>query len=125
MSRQRTHYNRRTYFFPDDFPQRLVWFQQQSGLPWSEIARRLGITPITIRRWGKPGSDPTIGISWRWWTWLKTWAFATCLPSREAIAPVKRRLTGWAHLTALDTAIEAFSAYESERDTSEVDSESW
>ena len=41
MPRQRTHYSRRTYVFPDNFPQRLKRFQEESGLSWSEIARRL------------------------------------------------------------------------------------
>ena len=43
MPRQRTRYNRNRYALPDDFPQRLLWFQQQSGLSWAEIARPLGI----------------------------------------------------------------------------------
>ena len=42
MPRQRTHYSRRTYVIPDNFPQRLRRFQEESGLSWSEIARRLG-----------------------------------------------------------------------------------
>ena len=59
MPRQRTHYNRATYRIPDDFPQRLQWFQRLSGLSWAEIARRLGITPITLRRWRKAGIRPS------------------------------------------------------------------
>ena len=63
MPRQRTHYNRRAYVFPDDFPQRLVWFKHASGLPWAEIARRLGISPMTIRRWWKAGIRPQLPAS--------------------------------------------------------------
>ena len=58
MPRQRTQYSRRTYAIADDFPQRLVWFKHASGLPWAEIARRLGISPMTIRRWWKAGVRP-------------------------------------------------------------------
>ena len=58
MPRQRTQYSRRTYAITDDFPQRLVWFKYASGLPWAEIARRLGISPMTIRRWWKAGVRP-------------------------------------------------------------------
>ena len=39
MPRQRTNYRRSTYGFPDDFPQRLVRFQEESGLSWSSAAR--------------------------------------------------------------------------------------
>ena len=38
MPRRRTHYSRRTYVIPDDFPERLRRFQEESGLSWSEIA---------------------------------------------------------------------------------------
>ena len=59
MPRQRTHYNRIPRSLPDDFPQSLAWFQQQSGLSWAEIARRLGTNPITVRRWWKHGARPS------------------------------------------------------------------
>ena len=39
--RQRTHYSRITCVIPGDFPERLRRFQVESGLSWSEIARRL------------------------------------------------------------------------------------
>ena len=40
MPRQRIDYNIPTYNFPDDFPERLKRYQVESGLSWSEIARR-------------------------------------------------------------------------------------
>ena len=58
MPRQRTQYRRKPHDFPDDFPQRLVWFKHASGLSCVEIARRLGVDPVTIRRWGKRGVRP-------------------------------------------------------------------
>ena len=58
MPRQRTDHSRRTYVFPDDFPQRLVRFKEESGLPWAEIARRLGTYPHTVKRWWKEGVRP-------------------------------------------------------------------
>ena len=51
MPRQRTHYKRITYDFPEEFPQRLVRFKEESGLSWSEIARRLGTYRHTVWRW--------------------------------------------------------------------------
>ena len=51
MPRQRTHHSRITYVFPGDFPQRLKRFKEESGLPWAELDRRLGIDPETRRRW--------------------------------------------------------------------------
>ena len=58
MPRRRTQYRRKTDSIPDAFPQRLVWFQHASGLPWAEIARRLGVAPLTIRRWRYKGVRP-------------------------------------------------------------------
>ena len=34
MPRQRTQHRRITYVLPDDFPQRLERFQEESGLSW-------------------------------------------------------------------------------------------
>ena len=59
MPRQYTHHSRRTYVFPDDFPQRLKRFQQESGLPWAELDRRLAIDPETKRRWRDKGVRPS------------------------------------------------------------------
>ena len=58
MPRQRTHYRRITYDFPHGFPQRLGRFKEESGLPWAEIARRLGTDSKTVRRWHKHGVLP-------------------------------------------------------------------
>ena len=59
MPRQRTHHSRRTYDFPDDFPQRLVRFKEESGLPWAEFNRRLDTHPETMRRWRDKGVRPS------------------------------------------------------------------
>ena len=50
MPRQRTHYRRRLYVFPDDFPKRLKLLKEESGLAWAEMAHRPGTYPLTIRR---------------------------------------------------------------------------
>ena len=55
MPRQRTYYSPRTHDIPDDFPERLERLKEESGLPWAEIARRLGTYPYTVRRWRKKG----------------------------------------------------------------------
>ena len=59
MPRQRIHHSRSTYVFPDDFPERLERFQEESGLSWSELNRRLGTDPETVRRWRDKGVRPT------------------------------------------------------------------
>ena len=60
MPRQRTNYRRSTYGFPDDFPQRLVRFQEESGLSWSEIARRIGTYRHTVWRWKEGVVRPNV-----------------------------------------------------------------
>ena len=55
MPRQRSHYSRSTYDFPDDFPERLKRFQEKSGLSWSEIARRIG-----TYRWAEGRVRPNV-----------------------------------------------------------------
>ena len=59
MPRQRINYRRRTYDFPEDFPQRLERFKEVSGLSWTEIARCIGTYPYTVRRWWKKGMRPS------------------------------------------------------------------
>ena len=58
MPRQRTDYFREVYDFPADFPERLRRFQAESGLSWSEIARRLGTYRSTVGRWKEGRSRP-------------------------------------------------------------------
>ena len=55
MPRQRIHHSRKTYDLPDDFPQRLVRFKEESGLSWAELNRRLDIHHETMRRWRDKG----------------------------------------------------------------------
>ena len=40
------------------FPRRLELLQEESGLPWAEIARRLGTYPYTVWRWYKGRARP-------------------------------------------------------------------
>ncbi len=51
MPRQRTYHGQMVYVFPDDFPQRLERFKEESGLPWAELVRRLGTYRHTVWRW--------------------------------------------------------------------------
>ena len=60
MPRQRIRHSRRVYALPDDFPQRLKKFREESGLSWAEMARRIGTYPLTIRRWRDDGVGPTL-----------------------------------------------------------------
>ena len=59
MPRQQIHHSRKTYDFPTDFSQRLVRFKEESGMPWAEIHRRLGVDAETVRRWRDRGVRPT------------------------------------------------------------------
>lgn len=58
MPRQRVNHSRGIYVVPDDLPDRLERFKEESGLTWAEIARHLGVDPLTVRRWWKYGSRP-------------------------------------------------------------------
>ena len=58
MPRQQVDYNIQTYGFPQDFPERLKRFQEESGLSWSEIARRLGTHRHTVWRWADGRTRP-------------------------------------------------------------------
>ena len=58
MPRQRIHHSRVTYEVPDDFPERLERFKEESGLSWAEIIRRLDIHHETMRRWRKGRARP-------------------------------------------------------------------
>ena len=60
MPRQRIHHTRETHGFPDDFPERLVRFKEESKLPWAEINRRLGTHPETVRRWRDKDVRPNV-----------------------------------------------------------------
>ena len=65
MPRQRTDHSRITYVFPDDFPQRLERFKEESGLSWAELARRLGSYPKPRKEVarGRPPPPPGPGES--------------------------------------------------------------
>ena len=58
MPRQRNRYTSVTYALPEDFPQRLKRFQEESGLSWSEMARRLGTYRHTVWRWAEGRARP-------------------------------------------------------------------
>ena len=60
MPRQRTQCRRRTYDFPGDFPERLRRFQEESGLSWSEIARRIGTCRHTVWLWTEGVVRPNV-----------------------------------------------------------------
>ena len=59
MPRQNTHHSIIVYVFPENFPQRLVRFKEESGLSWAELHRRLGADPETVRRWRDRGVRPS------------------------------------------------------------------
>ena len=58
MPRKRIPYRRITRVFPRDFPDRLKRLQRESGLPWAEIARRVGADGESVRRWKEGMARP-------------------------------------------------------------------
>ena len=60
MPRQRIYHSRRPPGFPADFPERLVRFKEESDLPWSEIARRIGTYRHTVWRWTEGKVRPNV-----------------------------------------------------------------
>lgn len=66
MPKQRIGYKIRTYDFPDDFAERLKRFQEESGLSWSEFARRIGTYRHTVWRWkqgrGRPNAKHIMAL---------------------------------------------------------------
>ena len=59
MPRQRIRYNRTTFDFPVDFPERLKHFQMETGVSWAELARRIGTYPRALWRWRNMGVRPS------------------------------------------------------------------
>ena len=59
MPRQRIPHSRVTHDHADDLSRRLVRFQEESGLSWAELGRRLDVDPETVRRWRDKGVRPT------------------------------------------------------------------
>ena len=51
MGRQRRVHRPVFYDFPEDFPQRLERFKEETGLTWNALARRLGVNPYRLREW--------------------------------------------------------------------------
>ena len=51
MPRQRIHHSREIHELPEDFPERLRRFKEESGMSWSETARRLGTHRNIAWRW--------------------------------------------------------------------------
>ena len=58
MPREPVDHGRIVYVVPPDFPERLELLQEESGLPWAEIARRLGTYPYTVWRWYRGRARP-------------------------------------------------------------------
>ena len=58
MPRQRTNHSGDTFELTADFPERFKRFQRESGLSWSEIARRLGTYRNTVWRWATGRARP-------------------------------------------------------------------
>ena len=57
MGRQRRIYHTAPAAFPEDFAERLGTLKANSGLSWSELARRLTVDARTVRRW-RNGTQP-------------------------------------------------------------------
>ena len=58
MPRKRIDHSRTVYVIPPDFPKRLERLQEESGLSWAEMARRIGTYPYTVWRWKEGRGRP-------------------------------------------------------------------
>ena len=86
MPRQRKSYRRDVHVFPEDFPQRLERLKDESGLTWSELAARLGTSPLSGAGVRAPGR--TRCISLRSWNWPHRSKSLNCCPwAGRAAAP--------------------------------------
>ena len=56
MPNHRTHHSTITYFFPQEFPQHLVRFKEESVQSWAELSRRQWTHPHTGSRWRYVGA---------------------------------------------------------------------
>ena len=59
LPRRRAQHSRIAYVVPGYLPQRLERFQVESGLSWSEVARRIGTCRHTVWRWKNRGVRPS------------------------------------------------------------------
>ena len=58
MPRQRIDHSTEHHDLPEDFPERLKRFHEESSLSWSEIARRLETYRSTVQRWDEGRTRP-------------------------------------------------------------------
>ena len=58
MPRQRIAHSREIHELPDDFPERLRRFKEESQMSWSEIARRLETYRNIVWRWKEGLAQP-------------------------------------------------------------------
>ena len=71
---------------PRDFPQRLEFLKETSGLSWKALSRRLGVSYQRVRRW-RGGSEPTGGAM------LALFQLASEVPGgMEALVPEEAEL---------------------------------
>ncbi len=59
MQNNRSFSSSGIYIVPEDFPERLERFKEDSGLSWAELNRRVGTHPQTMRRWRKTQTHPS------------------------------------------------------------------
>ena len=93
MPRKRIRYRGIAGAFPADFPQRLRRFQRESGLPWAEIARRVGADIESVRPWREGRTRPNAS-TWRPWTaWPMPLAWAAYSGTERGAETKKGRHT--------------------------------
>lgn len=73
MPRQHVRHSDTTYEYTEDFPEHFKWFQQESGLSRSDIARRLRTDQPPYGAGQRAGSDPTTCTGRRCWNWPMAW----------------------------------------------------
>ncbi len=92
MPRQRLTHRRAIHVFPEDFAESLERIKEAAGLSWSELARQLGTSPLTVRRW-RQGVHPNAHHLFAVIAVARDLDLSHLLPTGRPAAPVRPTLS--------------------------------
>lgn len=94
MPRQRLIHRRAVHVFPENFAESLERIREASGLSWSELARRLGTNPLTLRRW-RHGIHPNAHHLFALMAVARDLRVSHLLPTSASEAPMQSTIPGF------------------------------
>lgn len=94
MPRQRLIHRRAVHVFPENFAESLERIREASGLSWSELARRLGTNPLTLRRW-RHGIHPNAHHLFALMAVARDLGVSQLLPTGASEAPMQPTIPGF------------------------------